>query len=102
MTSADRQPNRVKETLITSHVFGSFRQMHFTRKLKQINPATGVEKTQRKRKTKFGFAEDRRSPAISKRNAGLVTGKDNIRVGDVVSILPDETDKLKWQKSGDE
>jgi hypothetical protein len=76
--------------------------MHFTRKLKQINPATGVEKTQRKRKTKFGFAEDRRSPAISKRNAGLVTGKDNIRVGDVVSILPDETDKLKWQKSGDE
>jgi DNA (cytosine-5)-methyltransferase 1 len=102
MTAIERQPNRVKDTLTTSQVFDSFQQMYFARKLKQITPSTGIQKTQKKRRTKLGFAEDRITPTASKRNVGMARGKHDVRVGDVVSISPDEVDKINWRKSGDE
>lgn len=102
MTAIERQPKLVKDTLATSHVFESFQQMYFARKLKQITPAAGVSKMQRKRKATLGFAEDSTAPTPSKRSDDNVRVKYDVRLGDVVSILPDESDKLNWRKSENE
>ncbi|KAF3050956.1 DNA methyltransferase Dim-2 [Didymella keratinophila] len=104
LVAIDRQPNRAKDTLATSHVFESFRQMYFARKLKEIILAPGIRNAQRKRKMRLGFAEDHVGPGPLKRNekGSIVRGEHNFKVGDVVSILPDESDKVNWQEAGDE
>ncbi|KAF1931755.1 S-adenosyl-L-methionine-dependent methyltransferase [Didymella exigua CBS 183.55] len=99
MTAISRQPSQVNETLTTSLVFESFQLMYFASKLKQIVLVAGVSRMQRKRKEKLGFAEDSTTIISSSRSDRSTKGESNVCVGDVVSILPDETDRTKWQKS---
>lgn len=104
LAAIDKQPTRAKDTLTTSHVFESFQRMYFARKLKEITPAVGVQNAQHKRKTQLGFVEDCTNSETSKRKSKgrVVRGKHDFQVGDVVSIIPDENDKVKWRESGNE
>ena len=99
----ERQPNLVKDTLATPHVYECFKSMYFASKLKEASPSAPVRKRQRKRKRMLGFADERATPFPSGRH----DNKDNsstsrVRVGDVVSIIPDAADTTKWQNSGNE
>jgi len=101
LTAIPRQPNVIKHTLVTPHVYQCFKHMYFASKLRQISPVTAVAQLQRKRKAELGFAGDRTMPQPSRR---IVNGMStsHVRVGDVVSIIPDSADKTKWHKSDNE
>ncbi|KAF9696631.1 hypothetical protein EKO04_005282 [Ascochyta lentis] len=100
--AVERQPNVVKDTLATPHVFQSFKHMYFAAKLTPASPSKAVNRTLQLRKQMLGFAEGRTLQTSSGRTPDRSTGASSVRVGDVVSIAPDEADKTIWQKSGSE
>ena len=100
----ERQPIKVKDTLATPHVIRSFQHMYFGSKLRQMSPLKNISKMQLRRTRMLGFAEE---CTTSNPSGGLVNKRGrssttDVKVGDVVSIIPDEVDKTKWQKSGNE
>lgn len=61
----ERQPNKVKDTLATAHVFSSFEHMYFGSKLKQVSLSKTVSKLQVTRRRILGFAENRTTSTAS-------------------------------------
>ena len=102
MVAVERQPNIVRETLATPHVFRSFKHMYFGSKLKQVSPVKTVSSLQAERKRTLGFAEDNLIQSLPRNLDNNSTDRSRVCVGDVVSIKPDDADKIKWQKSGNE
>jgi DNA (cytosine-5)-methyltransferase 1 len=78
--------------------------MYFGSKLKRVSLSKTVSKLQATRRRILGFAEDRTTSTASSlhTNKNNKTSTTDVRVGDVVSIVPDEVDKTKWQNSSDE
>ncbi|KAH6643908.1 S-adenosyl-L-methionine-dependent methyltransferase [Boeremia exigua] len=96
-----RQPNQVKHTLTTPHVYQCFQRMYFAGKLKLVTPSGAVRQMQEKRKATLGFPRVRTIPLLSRRKEDN-THSSHVQVGDVVSIVPDGVDKVHWQKSNDD
>ncbi|KAJ4992512.1 cytosine-specific methyltransferase [Stagonosporopsis vannaccii] len=101
LTAIPRQPNVVRYTLATPHVYQCFKYMYFASKLKQISPEKAVSQMQRKRKARLGFPEKCTTSHWSGRSQ-FGTNAIHVRVGDVVSTIPDSADKAKWRDSNDE
>ncbi|KAJ4359238.1 hypothetical protein N0V95_002319 [Ascochyta clinopodiicola] len=98
----ERQPDVAKDTLATPHVFENFESMYFASRMKLASPSEAVNGLQLSRKRMLGFAEDRTAQTSSGRTATTITSTSCARVGDVVSIVPDEADKANWRESGSE
>lgn len=97
-----RQPNLVKYTITTPHVYECFRHMYFSKKLRLVSPFATVSHGQWKRKVELGFAEDHGSLTLSQQTLKIDTNPSSAQVGDVISVAPDETDKFYWKQSGNE
>jgi DNA (cytosine-5)-methyltransferase 1 len=102
MTAIEIQPNLVKDTLTTPDVYENFKHMYFARKLKEVTPATSVSKMQKERKERLVFADDDTHAPSSRRRDENSRGVNDIQAGEVVSINPDDTDRVNWQKSENE
>ncbi|KAF3010628.1 DNA methyltransferase Dim-2 [Curvularia kusanoi] len=101
LVAIKRRSTQVSYTITTAHVYQCFKEMYFSTRLKRKPLSTAVNQSRRQRALKLGFAEDHAlTTAIRlKRNDNMDTS--NIRIGDVVSVVPDDTDKRHWQKSSD-
>jgi DNA (cytosine-5)-methyltransferase 1 len=96
------QPKLVKETVTTPHVLECFKDMYFASKLKRVDLSRDVKKAQEKRMRSLGFAKSVSMYHSITKHADNKTRNISVHMGDVVSIIPDEVDKRKWQKSGEE
>lgn len=98
--AVQRQPNVVKMTLTTPHVYECFKHMYFASKLQAALPSKAVSESRRRRIQALGFAEISSARKSSHSKHG--TTVSSVREGDVVSLLPDDVDRTKWKKSGKE
>ncbi|UPX09806.1 DNA (cytosine-5-)-methyltransferase [Ascochyta rabiei] len=77
----ERQPDVVKDTLATPHVFESFKHVYFASKLKPASPSKAVKEMQHLRKQMLGFAEDRTAQTSSEHTVTEFTSDSGARSG---------------------
>ncbi|KAJ8112719.1 hypothetical protein OPT61_g4984 [Boeremia exigua] len=102
MLAVEKQPNLIKYTLATPHVYQSFRHMYFAEKLKSVPISGAVRKMRKKRMATLGFAAHATVPPPSTKSDKNGSNVSDACVGDVIAIAPDGIDKTCWQRSGDE
>lgn len=101
MKAIPSQPSVVKDTIVTPHVYECFRGSFFAEKLKKVALSPAVAYAQRKRKIELGFVEDCITTTQPERRNKTPIGRRDVRKGDVVSIAPDDHDKVHWRNSGE-
>jgi DNA (cytosine-5)-methyltransferase 1 len=100
LVAVERRPTLIKYTITTAHVYRSFENMYFAGRLQQMPLSAAVKQLRRKRSLRLGFPEDNQLPITVGHKHNDTKANFNIKVGDVVSIIPDDTDKIRWQTSG--
>lgn len=100
LVAVERRPVLLNYTITTAHVYKSFGHMYFAERLKQMPLSPAVNQLRRKRSLRLGFPEHGPLPTTVRDKHNDTKANLNIKVGDVVSIIPDNTDKIRWQTSG--
>ena len=100
LVTIEQRPTLFSYTTATAHVYESFKHMYFAGKLKQVPLSASVGQLRRKRSLRLGFSEDGILPTTIRHTHKDTTGNFSVKVGDVVSIIPDDADKIRWQTSG--
>lgn len=100
LTSIEKQPEVVpkEDTLATPHVYNSFSKMYFSKKLKEVKLSEAVKIKQERRKRSLGFTGNFTMKGSTTANCQPY-GTSVIKVGDVVAVESQETDRQKWRDS---
>jgi len=94
------QPILCEKTITSPHTFLCFKNRYFAEWLEETHPSDEIRDAQQARKRLLGFPHGTppqtiTSPFVS---LALPSKKTLFRVGDVVSILPDEVEERLWRK----
>ena len=100
LVTIEQRPMLFSYTIATAHVYESFKHMYFAGKLKQVPLSATVDQLRRKRSWRLRFSEDGLLPTTIRHKHNDTTGNLSVKVSDVVSIIPDDADRTRWQTSG--
>ncbi|USP80026.1 uncharacterized protein yc1106_07300 [Curvularia clavata] len=85
-------------TLATPAVYACFKDTYFGDKIREIRPKRKVKVEQERRKEKLGFAEIPASLTYAELSENCKPyGTSQVMVGDIVVLVPDETDSRTWK-----
>ncbi|KAF1942462.1 hypothetical protein EJ02DRAFT_422207 [Clathrospora elynae] len=102
-TIVKEQEEVVKSTLATPDVYMSFKDMYFGNCLRESRPSGSIQVKHENRKRKLGFPKICSAPPASTTHPPLEVcqpyGISPVRVGDVIALDPDETDRTVWRDS---
>ncbi|KAF2640227.1 S-adenosyl-L-methionine-dependent methyltransferase [Massarina eburnea CBS 473.64] len=93
------QPVCCEKTITTPHVFECFKNRYFAKKLLPCQPSKPVQEASERRKRHLGFLPGFPQPSIQRPLQPYNLNVSSFKVGDVVGILPDESEQRLWSKS---
>ncbi|KAH6839848.1 S-adenosyl-L-methionine-dependent methyltransferase [Alternaria alternata] len=101
LTAVEIQEEVIKQTIVTPKVSSCFKDMYFGGQLRKQRPAETIVIEQERRKRKLGFATrgSTRRTTIMRSNVCEPYGDSPVKVGDVVALIPDETDTTVWRNT---
>jgi DNA (cytosine-5)-methyltransferase 1 len=101
LTAVEIQEEVIKQTIATPKVFSCSKDMYFGGQLRKQRPAETIVIEQERRKRKLGFAKrgSTRRTTIMRSNVCEPYGDSPVKVGDVVALIPDETDTTVWRNT---
>jgi DNA (cytosine-5)-methyltransferase 1 len=102
LVTIEQRPTLLNYTIATAHVYENFKNMYFARKLRQVPLSASVDQLRRKRSLRLGFSEDGLPPTTIRHRHNDTAESLSVKVGDVVSIIPDDADGIRWRTSGTE
>jgi DNA (cytosine-5)-methyltransferase 1 len=100
LTAVEAQKPIIGRTIATPEVYHCYKDMYFGEQIQKQRPADTVRIEQQRRKRKLGFAKSPAPRSIpSPPNICQPYGNSLVRVGDVVALIPDETDSTVWRNT---
>lgn len=101
LTAVKAQKQIIEHTIATPEVYDCFKDMYFGEQIQKQRPVDTVRIEQERRKRRLGFAKkpSAQRPTTPRPNACQPYGNSPVRVGDVVALVPDETDATIWRNT---
>jgi DNA (cytosine-5)-methyltransferase 1 len=101
LTAVEIQEEVIKQTIATPGVFDCFKDMYFGGQLRKQSPVETIAIERKRRKRKLGFAKrgSTRQTTATRPNVCIPYGNSPVRVGDIIALIPDETDSRVWRNT---
>lgn len=103
LTRVKVEPQIEEHTLATPEVYECFKHMYFNSHLRKAKPSPQIEAEQQRRKRQLGFPEHRllRVPPrqVNPNSTCQSYGNAPIKVGDVIALDPQTSDKKVWKNA---
>ncbi|KAH6851486.1 hypothetical protein BKA58DRAFT_395043 [Alternaria rosae] len=101
LTAVKAQKQIIEHTIATPEVYDCFKDMYFGEQIQKQRPVDTVRIEQERRKRRLGFAKNpsAQRSTTPRPNACQPYGNLPVRVGDVVALVPDETDATVWRNT---